>query len=929
MASDRKKKKTLQSFIKRWSGEHKEKQESQKFLLELLKDVFELEEVTKRIEFEKPVETDFSTDFIDAYIPETKTIIEMKSSNIDLRNHPSGKHKNAFLQARSYYNFLPNNERGRYIICCNFKSFDIYDMNHPHDDPIRIDLENLEEDYPKLEILVDPTYLSEEKQIAQEQKELSLGAAKLVAKLYDLFLKIYDDHPSKEESNILNILVVRLVFCFFAEDAGLFEKRQFHNFLKEYSASTVNLGLTKLFEVLDTKEQDRNPKTLPSNLFAFPYVNGGLFSQRIEVPTFTPEIMQNLVEGMSDFKWAKISPTIFGAVFESTLNPETRRAGGMHYTSIENIHKVIDPLFLDDLKRELEKIKASKRKNERIDKAKEFQDKLASLKFLDPACGSGNFLTESFLCLRKLENEAIKIQMLDGNIQLLEFGIIKVKIQQFYGIEINDFAVAVAQTALYIAEAQMVQETQKLFLERHFNYLPLPLYENIHEGDALFMDWNKVVPSSVLSYIMGNPPFVGSTFQKESQKNGMKYVYVDSSNKTFPKIGKIDYVAAWFFKAAQYIQNTKIEGAFVSTNSITQGEQVEIAWNPIYSRFPSFCINFAYTSFKWENPNGLEKVGVYVVIIGFASIPRKEKYIFEENKNRKVEIINSYLIEGPIQFVKARKKPLDKVPIMISGAKPADDGNLILSPKEAEQLKQAHPELSSYIRPFLMGADFIKRKPRYCLWFNDSPPLNVLKLIKQKLVAVKEFRLKSPWKEAQRKAVYPYLFIAPREPSGNYIAFPVVSSGRREYIPLDYLDKNVIPGNKLFFIDTPSIYLFGVLTSKVHMAWIRAVAGRLKSDYSYSNTVVYNTFPWPTPTDKQKAKIEQTAQAILDARALYPEASLADLYDPLTMPIELRKAHEANDKAVMAAYGFKSSMSESQVVAELMKMYQKLVESEE
>ncbi|MBD5423944.1 MAG: class I SAM-dependent DNA methyltransferase [Allobaculum sp.] len=497
-----------------------------------------------------------------------------------MRNHPSGKHKNAFLQARSYYNFLPNNERGRYIICCNFKSFDIYDMNHPHDDPIRINLENLEEDYPKLEILIDPAYLSEEKQIAQEQKELSLGAAKLVAKLYDQFLKIYNDHPSKEEANILNILVVRLVFCFFAEDAGLFDKGQFHNFLKEYSALTINLGLTKLFEVLDTKFQDRNKITIPSNLLAFPYVNGGLFSQRIEVPTFTPEIMQNLVEGMSDFKWAKISPTIFGAVFESTLNPETRRAGGMHYTSIENIHKVIDPLFLDDLKEELEKIKGSKQKNERIRKAKEFQNKLASLKFLDPACGSGNFLTESFLCLRNLENEALEIQLQDSPNIPFDTGFIKVTIEQFYGIEINGFAVSVARTALYIAEAQMYKETQRI-VTWNDNFLPLRPYENIHKENALRIDWNEVVPVEELNYIIGNPPFVGYSFKKDWQKKDILDVVKDSLGKPIKGAGNLDYVAGWFYKATYFTSNTQVKIAFVSTNSIIQGEQAILIWKTL------------------------------------------------------------------------------------------------------------------------------------------------------------------------------------------------------------------------------------------------------------------------------------------------------------------------------------------------------------
>lgn len=923
--NDKEQKKAAKEFAARWEGRGYEKGESNLFWIDLLTHVYGVDNIAEFISFEDQVHLDH-TSFIDGYIKSTKVMIEQKSIGKDLRKgikQSDGTFLTPFQQAKRYVTELPLSQHPRWIITCNFAEFLVYDMEKPNGEPEQIFLKDLEKDYYRLQFLVKTG-----SENLKREMEISLKAGELVGKLYDAILKQYKNPKDPHTLQSLNMLCVRLVFCLYAEDAGIFGQHEmFGQYLVKFPVSEVRQKLIELFRVLDTKPEDRDPY-IDDDLAAFPYVNGGLFAdERIEIPRFTEEIVDLLIHHASEgFDWSEISPTIFGAVFESTLNPETRRSGGMHYTSIENIHKVIDPLFLDDLKAELDEIEQIKVQKTRDQRLTAFREKLSGLVFLDPACGSGNFLTETYLSLRRLENESIAIQHHDQ----IQFGSydspIKVGISQFYGIEINDFAVTVARTALWIAEAQMLHETEKI-INQTIDFLPLKSYPNITEGNALRLDWESVVPKDKLSYIMGNPPFVGYSLQSKEQKEDMLSIYVDEKGKPYKTAGKIDYVAAWYFKAAQLMENTAIRTAFVSTNSITQGEQVAGVWKPLYDRF-GIHIDFAHRTFRWDSEASL-KAHVHCVIVGFSSAPNKaQKRLFDNGSIKLVENISPYLIESKNIFIEARRQPICDVPEMVRGSQPTDDGNFILTEEEKTDFIKSEPQAEKFIRPFMMGKDFIQRKPRYCLWLVGANPTELKKCRKvmERVENVRKFRLASPKKATQLKANTPTLFDEIKDSKTDYVAIPVVSSENRRYLPIDYLSVNVIAGNKLFMITGSEIYHFGVLTSNVHMAWMRTVCGRLKSDYSYSNTIVYNNFPWCDPTPEQKAKIEQTAQAILDARAKYPDSSLADLYDETTMPPELRKAHQANDKAVMQAYGFSLKMTESECVAELMRMYQKLTE---
>ncbi|MCR4783980.1 MAG: methylase [bacterium] len=926
--TEKEQKKAAAEFAKRWKGRGYEKGESNLFWIDLLVYVFGVENIAEFITFEDQVHLDH-TSFIDGYIKDTHVMIEQKSLGKDLRKairQSDGSLLTPFQQAKRYSAELPYDDRPRWIITCNFEEFLVYDMNKPNGEPERILLKDLGKDYYRLQFLV-----KQKSAAIKREEQISIEAGNLVGRLYDALIKQYKNPENSEALRSLNMLCVRLVFCLYAEDAGIFGKRlMFGEYLSRFDVRDVRRALIELFKILDTKIEERDPY-LEDDLAAFPYVNGGLFAnENIEIPRFTDEIVDLLINKASTgFDWSEISPTIFGAIFESTLNPQTRRSGGMHYTSIENIHKVIDPLFLDDLKAEFAKIcelKIAKIKQSRLE---EFREKLASLTFLDPACGSGNFLTETYISLRRLENEAIK-EINKGQIMLGgegELNPIKVGIGQFYGIEINDFAVTVARTALWIAEAQMMHETEEI-VRYNLDFLPLKSYANITEGNALHIDWESVVPKDKLSYIMGNPPFVGYSLQSKEQKKDMLSIYVDENGKPYKTAGKIDYVSAWYFKAAQLMQNTEIRTAFVSTNSITQGEQVAGVWKPLYERF-GIHIDFAHRTFRWDSEASL-KAHVHCVIVGFSVAEnKKERRLFDNGVEQVARNINAYLVDAENIFIENRNKSISSMPNMTRGSQPTDNGHLILSQGEKEDLLRNEPQAEKYVRPFMMGKDFINRTPRYCLWLVNADPAELRKChsVLKRVELVREFRLSSKKAATKKKAETPTLFDEIKDSKTDYIAIPVVSSENRKYIPIDYLSADVIAGNKLFMIPQAEKYHFGVLTSNVHMAWMRAVCGRLKSDYSYSNTIVYNNFPWPTPTPEQKAKIEKTAQAILEARAKYPDCSLADLYDETTMPPELRKAHQANDRAVMQAYGFDyKTMTESECVAELMKMYQKLTE---
>ena len=922
MASTNTQKQAAKAFVQEWSGKGYEKGETQRFWLSLLHTVFGIDNPMKMMEFELPVKTitkEKGSDFIDAYIHATKVLIEQKGSHVDLSakyRQSDGQELTPYQQARRYAAGLPLSMAPRWIVACNFTTFEVHDMERPNDAPEIIQLADLEKEYTRLSFLVDDTNVHLKKEL-----EVSIQAGEIVGVLYDKILAQYKDPTNPESQKALNKLCVRLVFCLYAEDAGIFgTKNMFHDYMSRFSANDFRRALIELFEVLDTKPEDRDPY-MDEGLLAFPYVNGGMFAGEIEIPRINEEIRELILQRASDdFDWSLISPTIFGAVFESTLNPETRRAGGMHYTSIENIHKVIDPLFLNDLKAELADIKATSVAKTKKERAYAFQDKLAGLKFFDPACGSGNFLTESYTSLRRLENEALKI--IYGSDRVIgEFADpIKVSINQFYGIEINDFACSVAQTALWIAESQMMQATDEIV---GFNLDPLPLktYTNIHEGNALRMDWNEVIPAAELNYIMGNPPFIGASMMTAEQKN--EAVAIFGKGK---RVNSIDYVGAWYHKAAEMIQGTNIKVAFVSTNSITQGEQVGPLWEKLLTTY-KVKIDFAYRTFKW-NSEAKDKAAVHCVIIGFSQGATGKKLIYYPDGHSEVAAnINPYLVDGPDVLVTSQGSPLCDVPRMTAGNKPADGGNLILSQEERDAIVKDDPKADSYIKRYVGSRDFINNDEiRYCLWLRDVDPAvyRSNKEVMRRLQAVKEMRLASTAAPTRAYADMPYLFFSAPQTDSNYLAIPEVSSGARKYIPIGFQDSSIIASNKLLIVPDATLYHFGILTSIVHMAWVSVVGGRMKSDYSYSGSNSYNNFPWPTPNEEQRARIEQTAQGILDARAQHPANSYADMYDELTMPADIRKAHRANDAAVLEAYGFPKDATESDIVARLFKMYQEL-----
>ena len=926
----REQKKQAKAFIERWGNRGNERQDSQSFWLDLLQSVYGIENPSEYIKFEDKVMLDH-TSFIDGYIEKTKVLIEQKGVNKDLNKaikQSDDTYLTPFQQAKRYSANLPYSKRPRWIVTCNFKEFYVYDMEQPNGEPKVIKLADLDKEAYRLEFLIDKT-----NEHLEREMKVSIEAGEIVGKIYESLLKQYINPNSPESLHAINQLIVRLVFCLYAEDAGIFgHKTMFHDYMVRFGSRDFRHGLVDLFAVLDTPIDARDPY-LDSELNAFPYVNGGMFAENnLEIPNFTDELRELILEhASSSFDWSEISPTIFGAVFESTLNPETRRSGGMHYTSIENIHKVIDPLFLDELKDELNEIRQFKQPKIVERKAKQFQSKLASLTFFDPACGSGNFLTETYISLRRLENEAIRLYM--GDAVALDVGqeLVKVQLNQFYGIEINDFAVSVAKTALWIAESQMLEETADI-VYTNIDFLPLKSYTNIVEGNALEIDWETVVSKERLNYIIGNPPFLGYSLQSPKQKADLLSVYVDETGKPYKTAGKIDFVSAWYFKASQIMQNTSIRTALVSTNSITQGEQVASVWRPLYERF-GIHIDFAYRTFKW-NSEAKDKAAVHCVIIGFSvSDNPKNKVIYDDKTKIIAKQINPYLIDGDLIFIDSRTKAICEVSPMVYGSKPTDGGYLFLTLQEKDELIKTYPQAESMIRRVYGASEFINNKERYCLWLVGQNPstLRSIPPIISRIQLVKEFRQSSPKKQTQDSAERAMEFQEIRHNDNDYLLIPRVSSENRRYIPIGFIDGQIISSDAVQIIPNATLYEFGILTSNVHMAWMRTVAGRLKSDYRYSAKIVYNNFPWPKVTDEQKEKISKTAQAILDARALYPDSSLADLYDELTMPVELRRAHQANDKAVMEAYDMtkivdrkKTWLTESETVARLFEMYEEI-----
>ena len=948
-------KRAAKAFVERWSAlPCVEEEHSRSFWIELLEDVLGIPGATRVLEFERKVKGRK----IDVFYEDRGILIEMKGRGIGL-DEASVRSKKAgaetpYQQAKWYADNLPFSVRPRWIITCNFDEFRIYDQEKENqEDYVSIALTELPEQSRLLAFFTDQGASRIER-----EKELSVQAGELVGRLYDQLSQQYLNLATDpREQRSLNVLIVRLVFLLYAEDSGLLHKRDaLLDYLRKYPAAQMRAALMDLFRMLDTPDgsggtaNQRDPYA-DLDLLAFPYVNGGLFADEdIVIPQFTEQIrLDLLLEASQKFDWSGISPTIFGAAFESTLNPATRRAGGMHYTSIENIHKVIDPLFLDDLRAELAEIEGEKIEKNRIFKLKAFQRKLGSLRIFDPACGSGNFLTESYLSLRKLENRVL--ENLQGDQVGMDFGDettpIEVTIDQLYGIEINDFAVSVAKTALWIAEEQMMEATQEVVM-RSFDFLPLKSNGNIHEGNALRMDWNEVLPvdpalSLSLSrsarpdggvaegsiFLSGNPPFLGYSNLSKSQSEDRELL--------FGKVKTVDYVACWYKKAAEYMRDTRIRAAFVSTNSICQGQQVEPLWRPLFEQ--GIGIDFAWQSFVW-NSEANDQAHVHVIIVGFSYAGRHERMLFDrEGHGRAVENINGYLQPAPNVFIAKRTNPLCCVEGMAAGGKPTEGGNLILDEREIESFIQRNPEAEKWIRPFSMGEDFIKGKPRYCIWLPDVDVAewSEVEEVANRVAAVKEMRLASSKEATRKKAETPWRFDEIRETGDVYVGVPSVSSERRDYVPMGFIDNGMIPGNMLYFVPSSSLYVFGVMMSQFHNAWMRAVAGRLEMRYRYANTVVYNNFAWPGVTRESlgvpveeavspevRARIESCAQAVLDARAAHPDKTLADLYDPEKMPADLLSAHKALDAAVEAAYGVDFNGDEERIVAHLFELYAQL-----
>ena len=916
-------------FSQDWQGKGYEKGESQKFWLDLLCNVFGVQDFANFVHFENQIKDTFQdktiTNFIDVYIPATKVMVEQKSSGKDLRKairQSDGTLLTPFQQAKKYIAGLPLSQHPRWVVTCNFEEFLVYDMEQPDGEPESILLENLEREYYRLSFLTEQGSIHLKREL-----EISKKAGDIIGEIYDAILRQYKDadNPSPQTLKSLNMLCVRIVFCLYAEDAGIFgHKSMFGDYLKQQEAKNLRRALLDLFQILDQREQERD-EYLEESLLAFPYVNGGLFTEADRtIPQLTEEIKELLVRhASSEFDWSEISPTIFGAIFESTLNPETRRTGGMHYTSIENIHKVIDPLFMDELWKEFTAIKEMKQEKARETRLIAFQRKLGSLQFLDPACGSGNFLTEAYLSLRRLENECLKLRFNNNAVLDVFEDTVFVKIHQFYGIEINDFAAVVAKTALWIAESQMMAETASI-LQRNLEFLPLKSYANIVEGNALQMDWESVVPTDQLSYIMGNPPFVGARLMSKEQKEDVLSVWGAIKN-----IGNLDYVSCWYKKTSDAMKNTTIKAALVSTNSITQGEQVAIMWKPLMEM--GVKIDFAYRTFRWDSESNA-KAHVHCVIVGFSchrdsEVPRNStgKRIFNPDGTVVLaQNINGYLLDNPDIFIESRSKPLCAVPEIGIGNKPIDGGNYLFTEDEMKAFVRKEPLSEKYFKKWLGADEFINGYYRYCLWLGDCSPAELLKMPEclKRVQAVRELRLASKSEGTRKLAEKPTRFHVENMPKGNYIVVPKVSSEKRTYIPVGFLSSQIFASDLVFLIPDATLYHFGVLTSSVHMAWMRAVCGRLESRYRYSKDIVYNNFPWPQLTEGQRARVAQTAQAILDARAQYPDCSPAQLYgDNSFLFPDLVKAHQANDKAILELYGLSVKATETEIVGRLMEMY--------
>lgn len=931
-------KKNAIDFVTRWQknisnipqGKNNEQQDTQKFWMDLLINVLGIKTNTidTFIDFERHVQGRR----IDVFVSDRHFLCEQKSVGVDL-DKPEPRNKTLetpYQQARWYAQNLPYSERPRWFMTSNFETFRLYDLDNerPEDSVQEISLAELPKQLHLFSFLTN-----EETGRLYKEQQLSVEAGKYVSKLYDALAKQYHhidgkDEEAQEEQRSLNVLITRIIFLLYAEDADLLQSHQAFGNYCEGDSSKLRRKLIDLFEVIDTPVNHRE-EYLDSELQAFPYVNGGLFADRsIIIPQMTDEISLAIIESSKDFDWREISGVIFGGVFEGTLNPETRRSGGMHYTSVENIERCLRPLFLDELWSELNDAEKEKSSGKRKQALKKLHDKIANITIGDPACGSGNFLTEAYRQLRAIENRIIESELseetsISGQTALasVQENPVRVSLNQLYGIEINDFAVAVAKTALWITEEQMLRKTQEIYSDYDFDFLPLKSLTNLKEGNALTMDWEDVFPKDI-SYIVGNPPFVGARLQSKEQKAELLSVFEGAKNA-----GNIDYCGAWYYKAAKFIKDTKIACALVSTNSICQGEQAAILWKPIFDL--GIHIDFAHNTFRWDN-EAADKAHVFCIIVGFSYNDTKKKlYLHKTPDSEEILIypnnINAYLVDSPNIFVWNRNKPICNVPEIRSGNKPIDNGYYLFTDEEKASFLVEEPGAADYFRPFVGARELLNGQTRWCLWLGELTFNQLIKLPKcmERINLVRSYRLSSKSPSTQKLAERPARFHVETMPKGNSIVIPETSSERRKYIPMDFVGPEIICSNAILLIPDATLYQFGILQSLVHNAWMRTVAGRLKSDYRYSAGIVYNNFVWPDVSESQISEIERCAKAVIDIRKQYAGLTLAEMYDPNNsyMLPDLVAAHKTLDRAVINAYGIAIDSSEEEIVSHLFKLY--------
>lgn len=895
-------------FVDRWRGHGDEKQETQRFWLDLMQNVLGVEDAIGRTRFEYRT---VLGGFIDVLCPEARLLVEQKSGDVDLNKSEErqGTPVTPIQQALRYADSLPWSLKPAVLCTCNFRMFRFYDLDKdPRATGVPADEFMLEELGDHLDTLLSIFSLEHSRIMVQQR--LSENAGVRVADLHNALAKQYLDPDSPRSHHSLAVLTVRLVFCLYAEDAGLFPRNAFSEYLASYDTDHMRYALIRLFQVLDTPKDQRDPY-LEDELARFAYVNGGLFAEHIDVPPFTDDIRQAILNAGENFDWKGISPVIFGSLMEETLSHDQRRRGGMHYTTVRNIHRLIDPLFLDDLTAELKAIEDDKTLGDRAraNRLRAYQDKLAGLTFLDPACGSGNFLTESFLRLRELENQTID-DLLHGQ-GYLEYGggdagsLVKVSISQFHGIEINDFAVCVARTALWIAEQQALDDTEAISGQA-LSHLPLHDSGNIVRDNALRYDWNQLLPGSQCNYVMGNPPFIGHQQRTQQIKEDMELVCGKAG-------GVLDYVAGWYFKAIDYLSGTPgARFAFVSTNSITQGQQVAPLFGHIKEK--GWRIRFAHRTFRWDAQT-TDNANVHVVIVGFdRSKDTPTLYEYEDINGEPTAThpahINGYLLDAPDVFVTARSQKQGPLSPMLNlanfGSMPLDGGNLLLDDRETYNRAMADPIAARFVRPFRMGKELINGIDRWCLWLLDAEPgdMRASKFISKRVEACREYREHAPVKgDAYKHRDTPWLFRDDHQPRERYLAIPRVFSGRRKYTTCDWYSPNIIAGDKVYTCMDPDGFNFAIIESSMFMAWQKAIGGRLKSDPNFSNTVVWNNIPLPQLDNATRAKVIAAGQGVLTARANHPGQSLADLYDPDYMPLDLRNAHKALDAITDVAFG--------------------------